>query len=77
MIGMLLLCAAWGFVSYGLAGNWAFNFSNRAGSFQGSVLAGEVFWAYTISIVAMTLLASAALIALTLFSNRGGDPSKK
>ena len=77
MICMLLLCAGWGIVSYALAGNWAFNFSNRAGSFQGSVLAGEVFWAYTISIVAMTLLASAALIALTRFSNRGGDPSKK
>ncbi len=77
MICVVLLCVGWGFVSYGLAGNWAFNFSNRADSFQGSVLAGEVFWAYTISIVAIPLLASAALIALTLFSSRGGDQSQE
>ena len=71
MICLLLLCAGWGFVSFGLAGNWAFNFSNGADSFQGSVLAGEIFWAYTVSIVAMTLLASAVMFALTMISGSG------
>lgn len=71
MICMHLLCAGWGFVSFGLAGNWAFNFSNTADSFQGSVLAGQIFWAYTLSIVATTLLASAVLFALRLISGRG------
>jgi hypothetical protein len=66
MIFLLLLCAAWGFVAYGLAGNWALNFSNRTDSFQGSVAAGEIFWAYSKSIVAMTLLASATLFVLSL-----------
>lgn len=66
MICLLLLCATWGFVAYGLAGNWSFNFSNQTDSFQGSVAAGEIFWAYSKSIVAMTLLASAALFALSL-----------
>lgn len=70
MIGLLLLCAAWGFVAYGLAGNWAFNFSNQSGSFRGSVAAGEIFWAYSKSIVGLAVLAPAVLMALALFSKR-------
>lgn len=70
MICLLMLCAAWGFVAYGLAGNWAFNFSTQTDSFQGSVVAGEIFWAYSKSIVAMTLLASAILFAFSLFLKR-------
>jgi len=71
IIFFLLLCASWGFVAYGLAGNWAFNFSNLTGSFRGSVAAGQIFWAYSKSIFAITLLASAALFALSLFTERG------
>ncbi|MEJ2257556.1 MAG: hypothetical protein P8X98_11230 [Woeseiaceae bacterium] len=67
MICLLLLGAAWGFVAYGLAGNWAFNFSNQTDSFRGSAAAGEIFWAYSKSIVSVTLLVSAVLFALTLF----------
>jgi len=70
MIVLLLLCAAWGFVAYGLAGNWAFNFSNQTGTFRGSSAAGEIFWAYSKSIVAMTLLASAVIFVLTLLMRR-------
>ena len=66
MIGLLLLCAAWGFVAYGLAGNWAFNFSNQSGSFRGSVAAGEIFWAYSKSIVGLAVLAPAALFLLAV-----------
>jgi hypothetical protein len=73
MTGLLLLSAGWGFVSYGLAGNWAFNFSNQTDSFQGSEAAGKFFWAYSISIVTMTLLVSAVLCAFVLFSNRKDD----
>ncbi|MGD8347544.1 MAG: hypothetical protein PVI83_09880 [Lysobacterales bacterium] len=68
---LLFLCAAWGFVAYGLAANWAFNFSNTTNSFRGNVAAGEIFWAYSQSIVALTLLASAVLFAFTFFIQRG------
>jgi hypothetical protein len=73
MIVLLVLCACWGFVSYALAGNWAFNFSDQSDSFQGSVAASELFRAYSLSIVVMTLLASAAIFAMALFSNRKSD----
>jgi hypothetical protein len=71
MRGLLLLGAGWGFLSYGLAGNWRFNFSGQADSFRGGVAAGEIFWAYTISIVVITLLMSVAISVFSLFLNRG------
>jgi len=70
MICLLVLSVSWGFVAYGLAGNWAFNFSNQTDAFQGSIAAGEIFWAYSKLIVAMTLLASATLFVLSLFLKR-------
>ena len=62
---LLVLAAAWGFVSFGLAGNWMFNFSASSDSFRGSALAGEIFWIYTISIVAITLLWSMVLLVVS------------
>jgi hypothetical protein len=64
---LVLLGASWGLVAYGLAGNWAFDFSNQAASFRGSVLAGEVFWAYSRSLVAVSILAAAFLLLLSLY----------
>jgi len=68
MFCLLLLSAAWGFVSYGLAGNWAFNFSNQSGSFRGSVAAGGVFRAYTVAVVAASLVVSAGLLIVAAVS---------
>jgi len=68
MFCLLLLSAAWGFVSYGLAGNWAFNFSNQSGSFRGSVAAGGVFRAYTVAVVAASLFVSAGLLIVAAVS---------
>ena len=77
MICLLLLSTVWGFVAYGLAGNWAFNFSNQTDSFRGGVVAGEIFWVYSKSIVAITVLASAVFLALTLFLKRREFKRKK
>jgi hypothetical protein len=68
MLCLLLLAAAWGFVSYGLAGNWAFNFSNQSGSFRGSVAAGGVFRAYTVAVVAASLFVSTGLLIVAAVS---------
>jgi hypothetical protein len=73
MMVMLTLCGSWGFVGFGLAGNWAFNFSNRSDSFQGSVSAARAFWIYSVSTVAITLVTSIAILTFELFSNRRKD----
>ena len=65
MLMLLVLAAAWGLVSFGLAGNWAFNFSASSESFRGSGLAGEIFRIYTVSIIAITLLWSLLLLVLS------------
>lgn len=70
MTVVLLLSGTWGLVGYALAGNWNFNFSNRAESFQGSVRAAEIFWDYSISIFSISVVASTALLALALSSKR-------
>lgn len=67
LIGLLLSCTAWGLVGYGLAGNWAFNFSNQTDSFQGSGTASKIFWAYSISLIVTSLLASVVFFVFTLF----------
>lgn len=70
MLGLLLLSVAWGLVSYGLAGNWAFNFSNQSVSFRGSVAAGGVFRAYTVAVVAASLFVSIGLFIAAAVSKR-------
>ena len=67
---LLVLGAAWGFVSYGLAGNWAYNFSVRAGGFQGSETAALIFWGYSFAVVALTLLLAIALLVLCRLPRR-------
>ena len=67
---LLVLSAAWGLVSYGLAGNWAFNFSNQSESFRGSVAAGGVFRAYTVMVVAASLFVSVGLFIAAAVSKR-------
>ncbi len=37
----------WGLISYGLAGNWEFNFSSMSEGFQGSPKASQLFWYYS------------------------------
>jgi hypothetical protein len=60
---LMVLASGWGLVSFGLAGNWAFNFSSSTEAFRGSALAGEFFRIYTVSIVAATLLLLLVLLA--------------
>lgn len=43
---MIVLACSWGFVSYFLAANWSFSFSNRATHFRGSPAAAWYFWRY-------------------------------
>ena len=62
---LLVLAMAWGGVSYGLAGNWAFNFSASSETFRGSNFAGEIFQIYTVSIIAITLLWLVVLLLLS------------
>lgn len=50
-----VLALAWGPLSYILAGNWAFTFSNSSG-FKGSEQAFSVFLSYTIIVISLTLL---------------------
>ena len=68
LLCLLLLSVAWGLVSYGLAGNWAFNFSHQSGSFRGSVAAGGVFRVYTVTVVAANLFVSAGLLIAAVVS---------
>ena len=46
-LGSLALSALWGVLSYGLAGNWNFNFHSGAESFVGSPEAAEFFFYLT------------------------------
>lgn len=46
----LLLAFVWGFVSYGLAGNWSFTFEPSE-TFQGSNEAARFFWYYSYAVV--------------------------
>ena len=65
---LLVLSAAWGLVSYGLAGNWAFNFSNQSVSFRGSVAAGGAFRVYTVAVFATNVIVSAGLLIAAVVS---------
>lgn len=50
-----LLSATWGLVSYILAGNWTFTFSNNNG-YKGSDQAFTAFLYYTATLISLTLL---------------------
>ena len=52
----LVLAGAWGFVCYGLADNWSFNFGSAADGFRGSEAAGRLFWWYSLTVWALPLL---------------------
>ena len=52
---LTLLASLWGLVSYLLAGNWAYTFSNSDG-FRGSEQAFSVFIYYTALVISLTLL---------------------
>lgn len=65
---LVALGAAWGFVSYGLAANWAYNFSVRAGGFRGGETAAMIFWGYSFAVVALTLLLAIVLFVLCRLS---------
>lgn len=52
---IIALAAAWGFVAYGLAGNFATTFKNQPG-FVGSSRASEYFWNYNYLVVAAPLV---------------------
>lgn len=54
-ICFLLLGASWGLVSYYLAGNWAFTFSDT-GVFRGSEKAFQFIVTYTFALISLTLL---------------------
>lgn len=53
---VLILAGAWGFVCYGLADNWSFNFGSAADGFRGSEAAGRLFWWYSLTVWALPLL---------------------
>ena len=48
---IILLNISWGLLSYILAGNWTFNFSNASPGFQGSIQASLIFIRYTYFLV--------------------------
>jgi uncharacterized membrane protein YesL len=50
-----LLGVAWGGISYLLAGNWTYTFSNDE-TFRGSERAFNIFLIYTAVVISMTLL---------------------
>jgi hypothetical protein len=50
-----LLGAAWGGISYFLAGNWTYTFS-KDGGFRGSEQAFDIFLIYTAFVISITLL---------------------
>ncbi len=52
---MVFFNAIWGFVSYGLAGNWAFNFGIRD-TFVGSTIASVYFWYYTYTVIILPIV---------------------
>ena len=54
-LGLTLFSSLWGGVSYLLAGNWAFTFSESE-KFRGSEQAGSVFMYYTGILISLTLL---------------------
>lgn len=55
----------WGLVSYGLAGNWSFNFKRQV-AFRGSARAGVLFWYmnYFLAIVPIMLVSFLSLEAI-------------
>ena len=56
MRAALILATAWGFVCYGLADNWSFNFGAGADGFRGSEAAGRLFWWYSLGVWVLPLL---------------------
>ena len=64
----LILAGAWGFVCYGLADNWSFNFGAAADGFRGSEAAGRLFWWYSLTAWALPLLIVSGAAAYRLFS---------
>lgn len=54
-ICLFLLSAAWGLISYYLAGNWSFTYSNT-GVFRGSEKAFQIIVTYTFTLISLTLL---------------------
>lgn len=53
----------WGFVSYGLAGNWRFSFSGQAPGFRGSAEAARWFWLVSGLMAAPLAILGAAVVA--------------
>jgi len=72
LIADLVLAGSWGFVAYGLAGNWTFTFSDQVTSLRGSYRAYSVFWAYSAAIVLLALLSMTLLLVSKAFAARGG-----
>ena len=58
MFGVLALAGAWGLAAFGLAGNWAFNFSGGPDAFRGSESAFRFFRGYTVFLVAFSEVAT-------------------
>lgn len=52
---LLLLAVIWGFISYGLAGNWSFRF-NETRVFFGEIENSTLFWNYTYAIIVLPIL---------------------
>ena len=65
---VLILASVWGFVCYGLADNWSFNFGSAADGFRGSEAAGRLFWWYSVTVWALPLLVVSGAAAYRLFS---------
>jgi hypothetical protein len=62
LIVIFIIEFSWPFVSYGLAGNWAFSFSANSEGFRGSVMASQFFTYFS---------AFAALLPLFLITISG------
>ncbi|MBN1822422.1 MAG: hypothetical protein JXR31_12660 [Prolixibacteraceae bacterium] len=53
---LIFISALWGFTGLGLAGNWAFTFSDSAVGFRGGIEAGNWFWMFTFILVALPFI---------------------
>ena len=63
----ILLGLAWGFISYYLAGNWAFTFTPQ-NDFRGSTDASLYFFSFTLVIAILPLICLAVFLVHSLIS---------
>lgn len=72
----LLFAFIWGFVSFGLAGNWSFTFGPSE-TFQGSNEAATFFWYYSYAVILSPIILLLIVSIHILFSKIKSNKAKK